>query len=346
VRIGKEMIRLFLSLIIVCIPVTSKGDDPHWTWLLKKVFSEQERHDNGEKSKLVFTRTELPPFTQMIFSWNAQMPSQGYFVFWAQARNVVTKQWYNWHKMIVWGVGIQQSFFSDSLKGTTYHHVRLEIPEGAKADGIRIKIEAHDKATLTHLYALAVNISDFEKFESEDPLAFKSLPTIRIRGIPSQSQMVLDHPKREVLCSPTSCSMVIGYFMKKCDPIECAYGVYDAGLDAYGSWPFNTAYAFNKCDKKIFFHVCHLNSFKDLYAYLHKKIPIIVSVRGPLEGAPLPYQQGHLLVVVGWDHRRQRVVCHDPAFDSNEKVAVSYSLHSFLQAWERSKRLAYIAIPQ
>jgi len=43
-----------------------------------------------------------------------------------------------------------------------------------------------------------------------------------------------------------------------------------------------------------------LNSFEELYRYLVKSLPVVVSIRGPLKTMPVKktYSEGHLLVVV------------------------------------------------
>ena len=156
--------------------------------------------------------------------------------------------------------------------------------------------------------------------------------------------MVLHHPKKEVLCSPTSSSMVTGYLTQKhVDSIGFARKAYDNGLNAYGSWPFNTAHAFEYAKGRFLFRVQRLASFAELHRLLKRKIPVVVSVRGKIAGAPQEYKEGHLLVVVGWNKEKKKVLCHDPAFTSNDKVRVSYDMRSFLAAWERSRRLAYCA---
>jgi hypothetical protein len=106
--------------------------------------------------------------------------------------------------------------------------------------------------------------------------------------------------------------------------------VHDQTFDIYGNWVFNTA-ATEK------FRVTRLASFEELYTHL----PAVVSVQGPLEGAPLPYLSGHLLVVRGWE--AGRVLVMDPAFPTHEETLTSYPIESFLAAWDRRRRLAYIS---
>ena len=87
---------------------------------------------------------------------------------------------------------------------------------------------------------------------------------------------------------------------------------------------------------------CRLNSFAQLHASLQRKTPVIVSVRGWLGGAPKVYENGHLMVVVGWDAHKRQVICHDPAAKKVSQVVHAYAIRDFLAAWERSRRLSYV----
>ena len=132
---------------------------------------------------------------------------------------------------------------------------------------------------------------------------------------------------------------------KQIDPIDFAEKSHDKGLDKYGSWPFNMAHAFELSQGKILFAVTRLHSFKNLHDHLCKGIPVVVSVRGHIHGAPRVYHNGHLLVVIGYDSKTREVICHDPAVPDSKLVKKRYELKNFIQAWERSHRLAYLADP-
>ena len=135
------------------------------------------------------------------------------------------------------------------------------------------------------------------------------------------------------------------YFLdKRINTIEFAQKAYDAGLDAYGSWPFNIAHAYEVFNT-VLFRVTRLHSFVDLHRLLSQHIPVIVSIWGKIDGAPKIYDEGHLLIVIGWDKKRKKVLCHDSRFEQSKKTSVAYDVRSFLAAWERSRRLAYCAEP-
>lgn len=332
---------IIVKIVLILLLSNLHAYEP-WTWVFTKNFPGSVR--NSRRKELYFIKKDIPEFTQMIFSWNALRPQQGHFTFWGQVRDAKTQQWHEWHKMIDWGKEIQRSYFNSSHSGTKYCHVRLETPEKAFADAVRIRIQAHDGACVDDVKTITVNAVNLKNFTTEILKPLYQLPSIRISHIPKTSQMALDHPKAHVLCSPTSCSMLVGYLQKKTiNPITFAESAYDNGLQAYGSWPFNTAHAFEQTQGKQLFRVMRLDSFHDLHKKLQEQIPVVVSVRGALKGAPKAYNQGHLLLVVGWDQATKKVLCHDPAHSNDEKVYSEYDLAAFCRAWECSRRLAYVA---
>jgi hypothetical protein len=316
-----------------------------WTWLITKKVAAEDIQGN----RVLVERKKVPGFSQLIVSWNAERPAKGYFRFMTQVKDAATQKWGEWHKAHDWGAGIQQSYFSSSgVGGSKNHHVRLEMPFGRLADGLRIKVEARGGALISSLKEISGNIANLKAFipERQNDLHL-GLSSVDIPNVPMQSQMVLDHEKAKVMCSPTSCAMALGYINKGViDPVHFAESAYDNGLQAYGSWPFNVAHAFERSNGKAMFRVCRLNSFIDLHKQLTLQRPVVVSVRGALKGAPQAFPKGHFVLVVGYDNETQSVVCHDPSWDSNEKVRASYDLSSFLQAWGRSHNLAYTMEPR
>lgn len=314
-----------------------------WTWFHRKTFSDLEQQANASKPHIAFSKTDLPPFSQLVFSWNALRPERGYFSFYAQVRNKHSQKWSKWHRMANWGANTQKSFESDPDSISSYHHVRLEAKHAGLCDAFAIKVEAHEGASLALLKSFGVNVANLQLFKPEkEPLG--SLGSVVIKGVPKYCQFELDHPRNDGLCSPTSCAMLTAYLLtKKIDPIDFAEKSHDQGMDKYGSWPFNMAHAFERAEGKILFAVKRLAGFKELYDHLVKGVPVVVSVRGQIQGAPRPYKNGHLIVVIGYDTKTKEVICHDPAVAKGHQVAKKYNIKSFLQAWERSHRLAYLA---
>lgn len=316
-----------------------------WTWFYPKLFSYTEQEQNKGKAELcVFSKKDIPFYTQSIFSWNAERPEEGFFSFWIQSRNARTKKWSEWYKMVDWGAEKQCSYL---VKGsnTRYEHVRLET-EPDMADGIRVKITTQAGACMSLVKGCAINTSNMQKFVTEECTTATRFPFVEIKGLEQISQFSLAHERNGNMCSPTSCSMLVRFFSpEEFNPVEFAQKAYDTGLGAFGSWQFNTAHVFERCGGNLHAFVVRLHSFANLYKLLAQGIPVVVSVRGVLEGAPQAYPHGHLIVVVGFDPECQEVIVHDPAVREEEKVHCRYKMTNFVQAWERSRRLAYVVMP-
>jgi hypothetical protein len=77
---------------------------------------------------------------------------------------------------------------------------------------------------------------------------------------------------------------------------------------------------------------------------LKQRVPVVVSVRGSIIGAPKEYNNGHLLLVVGYNAAGHTIVCHDPAAPTDEETLKEYPADSFMKAWDCSRRLSYIAV--
>ena len=301
------------------------------------------------KNTVVLGRTLHTPASQILFSWNALRPTDGYYVFYMQVRLHNADRWSGWYKMAEWGDGVQRSFEQLLPRDPSFCYVRLEAPAGDLMSEFRIKIEAHGQAVLSDVARLTVAAADYRKFSAETGTGKTfAEPTLRLKSVPAFSQMQVEHVDRERICSPTSLSMILSYLLKRhIDPSQFAQNVYDEGLGTYGSWPFNVAQAYVLTHGRYYFTVTRLNSFADIYDLLRRGLPVAVSVRGRMRTMPSgrTYADGHLLVIVGWDNALKRVIVLDPAFENKREVLHGYDIDDFLTAWERSYRLAYVAEP-
>lgn len=340
--------RLLIFFLLVSSSIFAQATIPNWAHVHKKVFTLNEQEQNDTKTELVFSKHNVDPFSQLIFAWNAFRPSdKGYFSFHAKVRNAQTKKWGTWHRMVHWGAGIQRSFQSKSDGFSRFEHVRLETDGDHLADAFSIKIQAHGGASLADVHAFSVTTADLSSFKAEAVGSdIKNLDSVHVPEVQRISQFKLKHEDNHRMCSPTSATMLTNYFIdEQINPLHFAADSYDSGLGVYGSWPLNTAHAFDMCGGSMLFYPTRLNSFVELHGQLDRGIPVVVSVRGKLPGAPKAYANGHLLVVVGWDRNRQEVICHDPAFKTHKNTLKRYPIRKFLRAWELSKRLVYWAEP-
>jgi hypothetical protein len=148
-------------------------------------------------------------------------------------------------------------------------------------------------------------------------------------------------------CSPTSTTMVLGYYDAL--PRERAYAwvrqdypdrvvahvarmTYDAGFGGTGNWPFNTAYAAALTSEGF---VTRLRSLREAERFIAAGIPLVASVAfsaGELDGAPISSTNGHLMVIVGF-RANGDVVVNDPAAPTRRGVRRTYDRGQFEDAW-------------
>ncbi|MEI5671732.1 MULTISPECIES: C39 family peptidase [unclassified Nocardioides] len=174
-----------------------------------------------------------------------------------------------------------------------------------------------------------------------------------VLDVPRYSQMIHDgHSPQwggggEAWCSPTSTSMVLGYYrslprakayswvpQRHTDPFvdHAARSTYDRDYRGTGNWPFNTAYAAPLAGHAF---VTRLTSLRQAERLIKAGIPVVASIsfpRGGLSGAPISSTNGHLLVIVGFTATGD-VVVNDPAASTRAGVRRTYERGQFERAW-------------
>ena len=161
-------------------------------------------------------------------------------------------------------------------------------------------------------------------------------------AVPRYSQMIHSgHYPRwggggQAWCSPTSTSMVLGYYdalpPRRRLPAGCPTGHRDAvgrprraddlrpAYDGTGNWPFNTAYAATRTGHAF---VTRLRNLREAGLFIEAGIPLVASIAfgsGELDGAPISATNGHLLVIVGFTAAGD-VVVNDPAARTQSRRA-------------------------
>ena len=175
----------------------------------------------------------------------------------------------------------------------------------------------------------------------------------RVLNVPRYSQMTHrgQYPRwgggGQAWCSPTSLSMILGYYRRLpaastyawvkrsyADPWvdHVARSVYDYGYHGAGNWAFNTAYAAVRTGDAF---VTRLANLQDAERFIAAGIPLVASIgfsRGQLSGAPISSTAGHLVVITGFTSTGD-VVVNDPAASSNSSVRRTYDRGQFERVW-------------
>lgn len=196
-------------------------------------------------------------------------------------------------------------------------------------------------------------------------LAATSRPLLPARtlDVPRSSQMTHrgQYPQfgggGQAWCSPTSLSMVLGYYRalpsastyawvskSYADPWvdHVARVVYDYGYRGAGNWAFNTAYAANLTGEAF---LTRLANLREAERFIAAGIPLVASItfsRGQLSGAPISATTGHLVVIAGFTGTGD-VVVNDPAAPNSSSVRRTYDRGQFERAWlGRSSGTVYV----
>lgn len=264
----------------------------------------------------------LEPFDELIVSWEAPRPEKEGYLF--QIALFDGACWSPWIDYAFWGAcdqyTLQPSQDCIETEPKTGFKVRVK---GAQLRGC-----LHACLTLRKEHQVGLGVGRYA--------------TIRLE-VGGLSQMALDDPRAQRLCSPTATTAAIRYLKgENLDPLLFADKVWDSRHDIYGNWILNTAEAAYRLGSTAY--VARLTSFDPIYESLTRGFPVVVSVRSPLVGSAQEYVSGHLIAVIGYDAEQNKVFCMDPAFSTDEKTLTSYPLADFLAAWNRRQGVAYLFV--
>lgn len=150
-----------------------------------------------------------------------------------------------------------------------------------------------------------------------------------------------DKNLKNKICSPAAVAAVLNYYGKKVTLEETTAAVLDQNTAAFGTWPFNTAFAaqqgLNSC-------VVRCSSLAQAEGEIYQGRPVIVSIAykaGKLKGAPVKETKGHLVTIIGFD-KNGNVVAADSAAKTAKQAIITYDRKEFAQAWIKNKKgIAY-----
>lgn len=306
-------------------------------------------------------------FTEAIASWSASTPGASYVEIrirgWdAQGRRS------SWDRLGRWTstMGpVRRTTFdaqSDDLASVAVDTWRVADAAGLDDWQVRVTLVGRADTRRPALRSLSAMVSrlptTLPSTSRPGVAAGRSLP------VPRYSQMIHrgDSPEYggggQAWCSPTSTSMVLGYYDALPPPAsyrwlpdghpdpwvdEVARRTFDHGYDGTGNWPFNTAYASARTSQANY--VTRLQDLRRAERFIVAGIPLIASISfgaGELDGSPIGATNGHLVVIRGFT-RHGDVIVNDPAAPTNATVRRVYDRAQFERVWLRgSGGLVYV----
>ena len=297
-------------------------------------------------------------FTELVASWNADTPSGT----WIQVdlHGLTDKgTWTKWYVLGRWAYG-DDTIFRTSVGGQGDADGFVSIDTFFAKDHpltrYQLRATLYRKASTSSapsLRRLGAVASDAPNEKSLIPTPLGGAEGITL-NVPGYSQEI--HAGEysqydgggEAWCSPTSTSMVLGYWgalppaseWSWVDPTfadpwvdNTARHVFDYHYNGAGNWPFNTAYAGGR---GLDGFVTQLRGLNEAEQFIKAGIPLVASVAAnPNKLTGFLFDKGtngHLLDIVGFTSNGD-VVVNDPASTSDSTVTHVYDRAEFEQAW-------------
>lgn len=295
--------------------------------------------------------------TRLIASWSARTPGDSWVEIKVRGR-AASGTTSSWDVLGRWTSGDRHTK-RRSVSGQTDDLARVNVDtwEAAAAAGLtayQIRVQLHRKPGAKSSPSVDVVGAMASRLPAgATPTSAPGPGRGIVLDVPRYSQMIhRGHSPQwggggQAWCSPTSTSMVLGYYDALPEPSayrwvpaghpdpwvdHAARQTFDHDYDGTGNWPFNTAYAAPLAGKAF---VTRMRSLREAEDLIVAGIPVIVSISfgsGELTGSPISGTNGHVLVVVGFTDSGD-VVVNDPAASSNTGVRRTYDRAQFENAW-------------
>jgi hypothetical protein len=301
------------------------------------------------------------PFTEAIASWNADTPDGTWIE--TQISAEIAGRWTKWYSLGIWADDYNTLHrHSVKLQGDTDGFVAVDtlILNGKKAppaDAYKLKFRlfsANSAVPTIRNGSLAYSTTAVAPTSLAPGSATNWNVTLTV---PECSQDMYPGEGGEVWCSPTSTSMVLGYWGDGQGAVctvrvhAAVTGVFDWIYDGHGNWPYNTAYAATQTTASgaLEGYVVRFTSMAQLETWVKAGVPVVISYawkKSQLDNVSIGSSDGHLAVVVGFDAAGNPVV-NDPAEPAGDTaVQRTYNRAQLESLWlEKSGGTAYLMYP-
>lgn len=296
--------------------------------------------------------------TELVPSWEGETPGDSWIRVDVRGRTSATAS--SWDTMARWALDdAQLDRRSGKSQADDVGRVAYDtwLTGGVSAWQVRVTLLRRTGGTASPsvggVTAMASRLPAVPSVSTSRPGADDGAALGTVLPVPRYSQMVHEgsYPEYdgggEAWCSPTSTTMVLGYYDAL--PVRSDYAwvaedhpdrvvahaarmTYDEAFGGTGNWPFNTAYAASRTGRGF---VTRLRTLREAERFIASGIPLVASISfssGQLDGAPISSTNGHLLVIVGFEANGD-VVVNDPAAPTRGGVRRTYDRGQFEDAW-------------
>jgi hypothetical protein len=347
----KRFVPILWFLAISAFPVHAGGTSPDARgiqFIPFTSFSSFKKSKGQEPNETILISREIHAridWTELIASWNAEMPTNTYLKI--EARAIYPDHASKWYVMGLW------SDNPDAHPRESVKHQKdddgnvdadtLILKEATKRLQLRLTLGANGgkKPKLKFLSVSMLN----SKIEPQ-PLAPNRAAWGKMVDVPERSQMAYENGK--VLCSPATVSMLLAHWSNELkqpaldhDVPDVVKGVSDPMWGGTGNWVFNTAYAGSF--KGMRACTARLSDLSELEDWIAQGIPIGLSLCYNRLRGKSRIPSGHLVVLVGFTENGDPII-NDPG--TRQNVRKTFPRANLIDAWAHSKNAAYFIYPE
>lgn len=275
-------------------------------------------------------------FNELVASWNIDTPEETEIELSVQVK--IEDEWTMWFSYGKWSEnGYRGSVKNQSEKMAKMSIDTLEILYGKDADAVKYCVELTRKGENTSSPKVRNIFVALKLTEPTEKVFSKDMDYLVELDVPERSQMIVPEIGN-IICSPTSLSMVLEYYGQNMPTEEVAEKVLDKGANIYGNWTYNASYAGTK---GLNAYVARYSSVDEIKENISNGIPVIASIKtkseNTLVGAPQTYPSGHLIVIRGFTVKdgEEYIIVNDPAAPEVETVRREYKVSGFEKAWSK-----------
>jgi len=284
------------------------------------------------------------PFTEVIASWEATTPGGSWMEVTVQPDSTEGQAFVMAH----WDESGERR---SSIKDQKFEAGRVDTDTLVLAQAttrliVRVKMQPGPADAVGDLKWLSLSLTRPEPGESPQRASRKSVWGTAMEPVRRAQN---SYPGGNVLCSPTSVSMVLAYWASvtkdatiDADVPEVQAGVTDPAWGGTGNWSFNAAFATRRPNMRAY--VTRLRDVRDLEEWIAAKVPVVTSISyALLKGEEKKRaNDGHLVVLVGFAENG------DPIFNDPGRAVVrmQYKRADFIKAWKNSDNTVYLIYPE
>lgn len=353
VRPAMTILRLptALALTFVLLAATKSSSTPIDSrgvqFLSLKSFSAFAKSLDSVTGDTVLTSPEIHArigWDELIVSWNAEIPAGAGLMI--EARALYPDHQTRWFIMGLWSA-------NPALHPRTSVRGQQNDDGGVDTDTLRVK-QPTERVQLRVTLVADGKRKPKLKFLGLSLLDSKAAPARlppnrsawgKTINVPERSQMAYEHG--DVLCSPTTVSMLLGYWSQRLDrPAldpdvpKVAEQVYDPQWGGTGNWVFNTAYAGSFRGLRAY--TTRLSDLSELEDFIVRGIPVGLSLCYNRLRGKSREPSGHLVVCVGFTDGGD-VIVNDPG--TSVGVRKTFPRANLMDAWAYSKNTVYLVYP-